>query len=63
MLSNTYGEDVTREWASRECFHGFENDDFYVEDRHCGGLEKILEDTELETILNENSSQSQILAH
>ena len=57
MLSSTYGEAVLSERTYREWFQRFKSDNFYVEGRHGGGKEKIFEDSELEALLAEDSSQ------
>ncbi|EGI66625.1 Mariner Mos1 transposase, partial [Acromyrmex echinatior] len=59
MLSNTYGETAISERTCREWFQRFKNGDFDVEDRHSGGREKVFEDAELETLLDQDSCQNQ----
>ena len=59
MLSSTYGEDAISERTCREWFQRFKKGDFNVEDRHSGGREKVFEDAELETLLSEDSRQTQ----
>ncbi|GFX73146.1 mariner Mos1 transposase [Trichonephila clavipes] len=43
----------------REWFQRFTNGDFYVEDQHGGGREKVFEDAELEALLDQDSCQTQ----
>ena len=57
MLSSTYGETVLSERTCRKWFQRFKSGDFYVEDRHGCGKEKIFEDSELEALLAEDSYQ------
>ena len=59
MLSSSYGEDAISERTCREWFQRFKKGDFNVEDRHSGGREKVFEDSELETLLSEDSRQTQ----
>ena len=59
MLSSTYGEAALSERTCREWFQRFKSGDFAVEDRHCGGKEKISKDSELQALLAENSCQTQ----
>lgn len=59
MLSSTYGEDAISERTCREWFQRFKKGDFNVEDRHSGEREKVFEDAELETLLSEDSRQTQ----
>jgi len=59
MLSNTNGETAISEGTCHEWFQRFKNGDFYIEDRHSGGREKVFKDAELETLLHENSCQTQ----
>ena len=59
MLSNTYSEAAISERTCREQFQRFKNGDFDVEDRHNGGREKVFEDAELETLLEQDSYQNQ----
>ena len=59
MLSSTYSEAALSERTFREWFQHFKSGDFYVEDQHGGGKEKIFEDSKLETLLAEDSCQSQ----
>ena len=40
-------------------FQRLKNGDFDVEDRHSGGREKVFEDAELETLLEQDSYQNQ----
>ena len=60
MLSSTYGEAALSERTCRKWFQRFKIGDFYVEDRHGGGKEKIFEDSELEVIFAEDSCQTQV---
>ena len=55
MLSSTYGEADLGERTCREWFQCSKSGDFNVEDRHGGGKEKIIEDSELEALLAEDS--------
>jgi len=58
MLSNTYDEVAISERTCREWFQRFKNGDFDdFEDRHSGGREKVFEDAELETLLEQDSNQ------
>ena len=43
----------------RQWFQRFKNGDFDVEDRHGGEREKVSEDAELETLLDQDSCQMQ----
>ena len=59
MLSSTYGEAALSEGTCREWFQCFKSGDFDVEDRHSGEKEEILEDSELESLIAEDSCQTQ----
>ena len=47
------------ERTCRESFQRFKSGDFDVEDRHHGGKDKIFEDSKLESLLAEDSCQTQ----
>ena len=59
MLSETYGDAALSERTCREWFQRFKNGDFDVEDKHGGGREKTFKDEQLETLLDEDSCQTQ----
>ncbi|GFU98278.1 mariner Mos1 transposase [Trichonephila clavipes] len=59
MLSNTVGEAAISERTCREWFQRFKNGDYEVEDQHGVGREKVFEDAELETLLDQDSCQTQ----
>jgi len=58
MLSNTYGKTAISERTCRE-FQRFKDGDSDIKDRHSGEREKIFKDAELETLLHEDSCQTQ----
>ena len=58
-LSSTFGKAALCERTCLEWFQRFKSGDFDVEDRHGGGKEKIIKDTELEALLVEDSCQAQ----
>ncbi|EGI61409.1 Mariner Mos1 transposase [Acromyrmex echinatior] len=58
MLSNSHGEAAINGRTCREWFQRFKNGDIDVEDRH-SGREKVFEDAELETLLDQESCQNQ----
>ncbi|GJQ76489.1 hypothetical protein Trydic_g2198 [Trypoxylus dichotomus] len=56
MLSNTYGEIAISERTCRDWLQHFKKDDFDIDgDRHGDGRDKVLTDTEWETLLHEVS--------
>ncbi|EGI70537.1 Mariner Mos1 transposase, partial [Acromyrmex echinatior] len=55
MLSNIYGEAAISERTYHEWFQRFKNGDFDVENQHSGGREKVFEDAELETLIDQDS--------
>ena len=59
MLSSTYGEAALSEGTCREWFQRFKSGDFDIQDRCGGGKEKIVEDSQLEALLAEDSCQMQ----
>ena len=59
MLSSIYGEAALSERKCCGWFQRFKSGDFDVEDRHSGGKDKIIEDSELEALLAEDSCQTQ----
>ena len=59
ILSSTYGEAALSERKCRGWFQRFKSGDFDVEDRHSGGKDKIIEDSELEALLAEDLYQTQ----
>ncbi|EGI57517.1 Mariner Mos1 transposase, partial [Acromyrmex echinatior] len=59
MLSNIYGEAAISERKCRKWFQHFKKGDFYVEDQHSGGREKVFEDAELKAFLDQDSCQNQ----
>ena len=59
MLSKPYGEAAISERTCQEWFQRFKNGDFDVEDRYGGGREKVFEDAELESLLDQDSYQTQ----
>ena len=59
MLVEAYDEAALSERSCREWFQKFKNGEFDVEDKECSGRPKVYEDAELETLLNEDSCQTQ----
>ena len=59
LLVETYGEAVLSERSCRECFQKLKNGEFDVEDKERSGRPKVYEDAELESLLNEDSCQTQ----
>lgn len=59
MIVKTYGEASISERTCREWFQRFKSGDFGVEDKERPGQVKKFEDAQLETLLNEDSSQTQ----
>ncbi|EGI65278.1 Mariner Mos1 transposase [Acromyrmex echinatior] len=59
LLVEAYGKATLSERSFREWFQKFKNGEFDVEDKECSGRPKVYEDAELETLLNEDSCQTQ----
>ena len=59
MLVEAYGDAALSERSCREWFQKFKNDEFDVEDKERSGRPKVYEDAELETLLDEDSCQTQ----
>ena len=61
LLVEAYGEAALRERICREWFQKFKNGEFDVEDkeRSGNGRPKVYEDAELESLLDEDSCQTQ----
>ena len=59
MLSSTYSEAALSERMCRKWFQCSKSGDFDVEDQHFDEKEKIFEDSELESLLAEDSCQTQ----
>lgn len=59
LLVDAYGEAALSDRSCREWFEKFKNGEFDVEDKKRIGRPKVYEDTELETLLKEDSCQTQ----
>ena len=59
LLVEAYGETALSERSCREWFQKFKNGEFDVEDKECRGKPKVYEDAELESLLDEDSCQTQ----
>lgn len=59
LLVEAYGEAALSERSCREWFHKFKNGEFDVEDKERSGRPKVYEDAELETLLDEDSCETQ----
>ena len=59
MLSSTYGEAALSERTCCEWFQRFKSGGFNILDRHGGEKEQIFEDPKWETLLVEDSCQTQ----
>jgi len=59
MLVEVYGESAPSDKSCREWFRKFKNGDFSVEDKERSGQPKKFEDEELETLLDQDSCQTQ----
>ena len=59
LLVETYGEASLSERSCREWFQKFKNGEFYIEDKERSGRPKVYEDTALETLLDQDSCQTQ----
>ena len=59
MLSSTYGEVALNEKTCREWFQRFKSGGFDVEGQKGGVREKMLEDSEFEALLAEDSCKTQ----
>jgi len=59
MLVEAYGDNTLSERTCREWFHRFKSNDFDVEDKERPGQPKKFEDTELQSLLNEDDTQTQ----
>ena len=59
LLVEAYGEAVLSERRCREWFQKFKNGVFDVEDKERSGRPKVFEDAELESLLDEDSRQTQ----
>ena len=59
MLLEAYGEAALSERCCREWFQKLKNGDFDVEDKERSGRPKVYEDAELESLLDEDSCQTQ----
>ena len=59
MLVEAYDEAALSGRSCREWFQKFKNSEFDVEDKERGGRSKVYEDAELESLLDEDSCQTQ----
>ena len=59
MLVEVYGESAPSDKSCREWFRRFQSGDFSVEDKERSGQPKKFEDEELETLLDQDSCQTQ----
>ena len=59
VLVEAYGESALSERSCREWFQKFKNNEFDVEDKERSGRPKVYEDAELESLLDEDSCQTQ----
>ncbi|EFN76665.1 Histone-lysine N-methyltransferase SETMAR, partial [Harpegnathos saltator] len=59
LLVEAYGETALSERSCREWFQKFKNGEFDVEDKERSGRPKVYENTELKTLLEEDSCQTQ----
>lgn len=59
MLVEVYGESAPSDKSCREWFRRFKSGDFSVEDKERSGQPKKFEDEELETLLDQDSCQTQ----
>ena len=59
LLVETYGEAALRERSCRKWFQKFNNDEFNIEDKERSRRPKVYENAELETLLDQDSCQTQ----
>ena len=59
LLVETYGEAVLIERRCREWFQKFNNNEFNIEDKERSGRQKVYENAELETLLDQDFCQTQ----
>jgi len=59
LLVEAYDDAALSERSCREWFQKFKNGEFDVEDKERNGKSKVYEDAELETLLDEDSYQTQ----
>jgi len=59
MLVEVYGDSASSDKSCREWFRWFKSGDFSVEDKERSGQPKKFEDEELETLLDQDSCQTQ----
>jgi len=59
MLVKAYGDHALSERTCREWFHRFKSNDSDVEDKERPGQPKKFEDTELQSVLDEDDTQTQ----
>ena len=59
LLVEEYGDAALRERSCREWFQKFKNGEFNVKDKEHSGRPKVYEDAKLETLLDEDSCQTQ----
>lgn len=60
LLVEAYGNHALAERTCREWFQRFKNGDFDLKDKHHGNPPKKFENDELQALLDQNSSQSQV---
>ena len=59
LLVETYGEAALSERSCRDWFQKFKKGEFDIENEKLSGRPKVYEDVELETLLNQDSRQTQ----
>ena len=59
LLVEAFGEVALSDGSCREWFQKLRNGEFDVEDKECSGRPKVYEDTELESLLDVDSCQTQ----
>ena len=59
LLVETYGKAALSERSCSDWFQKFKNGEFDIEDKERSGRPKVYEDTELETLLDQDSCQTQ----
>ena len=59
LLVETYGEAALSERSCRDWFQKFKNGGFDIEDKEHSGRPKVYEDPELESLLGQDSCQTQ----
>ena len=59
LLVETYGEAALNERSCREWFQKFKNSEFDIKDKERSGRPKVYEDARLESLLDQDSCQTQ----